>query len=420
MSFVGLCLLAQLLPSGVYAQTQQIDQARAERDAQRAERIRAAQDVDAIKSSNEEVEAALRLLEEELAARQGELDATNAQVEQARAEVFAAQAEVAAEQAKIEELRAQLQEQAITAYVQPDNEGDDVLGARDLIEGERRKALVSAVQSSRADILDQLRVAEANKDLAVARALAAERDIEARQLIAERQRAEAQEARNNQERLVGILQARILDFQNEVDVLAAEEAELQAELNGLIVEEEQRQAAIREQQRIAEERRRIAEEEERRRQQRLEDERNGITPAQESTISRADAGLVNAPEASPGRLVWPVQGILTSRFGPRWGRQHNGIDVGADTGTTVTAAGSGTVIAAGSSGAFGNRVLIQHAGGIVTLYAHLSSINVSNGQSVSTGTSIGAVGCTGSCTGPHLHFEVRVGGVAYDPLQYLG
>ena len=139
-----------------------------------------------------------------------------------------------------------------------------------------------------------------------------------------------------------------------------------------------------------------------------------------AAISRADAALVGSPSVGGGSLSWPVNGTVTSNFGPRWGRQHNGIDIAANTGTTVASAGSGTVIAAGFSGGFGQRVLVQHSGGLVTLYAHMSSLNVSTGQTVSAGTSIGAVGCSGSCTGPHLHFETRVGGTAYDPRSYLG
>lgn len=416
---VGLCLLAQLIPSGVSAQTEQIDQLRADRDAVRADRARAAADLDPLLSANEQIEDALRVLTEDLATRQAELDATRSQLERARIEADAARDEVIQEQQNIADLRLQLQRQAITAYVQPRGDGgEDVLRASDLNEGERRRALVSAVQTSQADILDDLRVAEANRELAAARAENAQRDIESRELQAQQQVALVDEAIANQQRLDAILQVRIAEFQAEVDLLASDEANLQAEITGLVVEEEQRQAAIREAARIQAERERVAREEEERRQAQIAALARGEAPAVEAPVSRADAALVSAPSGQA--LSWPVNGTVTSNFGPRWGRQHNGIDIAANTGTNVTAAGSGTVIAAGFSGGFGQRVLVQHNGGLVTLYAHLSSINVSTGQSVSAGTSIGAVGCTGSCTGPHLHFETRVGGTAYDPRSYLG
>lgn len=417
---LGLCLMAMLIPAGVSAQTGEIDQLRADRDELRAERARAAADLDPLLAANEEIEAGLRVLTEDLAARRAELDATRSQLERARIEVIDARDEVILEQQNIADLRLQLQRQAITAYVQPGTEaGEDVFSASDLNEGERRRALVSAVQTSRADILDQLRVAEENREMAVARAEQAQRDIESRELLAQQQVAQVDEAIADQQRLDAILKERIAEFQGEVDLLAADEAALQAEITTLVVAEEQRQAAIAEAARIQAERERVAREEEAARQAQAAALVRGEVPVEETTVSRADAALVSAP-ATGASLSWPVGGPVTSGFGPRWGRQHNGLDISANTGTTVTAAGSGTVIAAGPSGAFGNRVLVEHGNGLVTLYAHLSSISVSTGQSVSGGSALGGVGCTGSCTGPHLHFETRVNGVAYNPHNYLG
>ncbi|MDQ4019904.1 MAG: peptidoglycan DD-metalloendopeptidase family protein, partial [Actinomycetota bacterium] len=122
--------------------------------------------------------------------------------------------------------------------------------------------------------------------------------------------------------------------------------------------------------------------------------------------------------ASSSGFIWPVSGTVTSGYGPRWGRMHEGIDISAPTGTPVRAAASGQVIIAGTMGGYGNIVVIDHGGGISTAYAHLSSIWVGGGT-VSQGQGIGAVGCTGSCTGPHLHFEVRVNGSPVNPLAYL-
>jgi murein DD-endopeptidase MepM/ murein hydrolase activator NlpD len=121
---------------------------------------------------------------------------------------------------------------------------------------------------------------------------------------------------------------------------------------------------------------------------------------------------------SSSGFVWPTSGTVTSGYGPRWGRMHEGIDIAAPTGTSVRAAAAGRVIIAGSMGGYGSVVVIDHGGGISTLYAHLSSIWVGGGT-VSQGQGIGAVGCTGSCTGPHLHFEVRVNGSPVNPLSYL-
>lgn len=418
-SCLGLCVLAQLLASGVAAQTEEISQVRADRDAIRDERTRAAADLNPLIAANEEIEEALRVLNEDLATKQAELDATQSQLERARLEVIAAQDEVILQQQNIIDLRAQLSRQAITAYVQPEGEtADDVLRAGDLNEGERRRALLAAVQRTRADILDDLRAVEVDRELAVARAESAQRDIESRQLLAAQQVAEVDVAIADQQRLEFILQQRIAEFQAEVDQLAADEAALQAELTGLIIEDEARREAIREAERLRVERERVAAELERQRLEQIAALARGETPA-ETTVAQSNAALGQGPAIGSGSLAWPVRGQVTSGFGPRWGRQHNGIDVAANTGTTVASAGSGTVISAGTQGGFGQRVVIDHGGGLTTLYAHLSSINVSRGQSVGPGTAIGAVGCTGTCTGPHLHFETRVAGIAYDPFSYL-
>lgn len=139
--------------------------------------------------------------------------------------------------------------------------------------------------------------------------------------------------------------------------------------------------------------------------------------------SRASPGGVDAPVGvaplQGGGWAWPTPGALTSQYGPRWGRMHQGIDIGASTGTPIVAARSGTVDYAGRMSGYGNIVLIRHDGGIVTAYAHQSQILVSTGEPVSAGQRIGSVGCTGRCTGPHLHFEVRVSGAARNPLDYL-
>ena len=121
---------------------------------------------------------------------------------------------------------------------------------------------------------------------------------------------------------------------------------------------------------------------------------------------------------SSSGLIWPVNGPITSGFGWRWGRMHEGIDIGASCGTPIHAAAAGTVIFSGWMDGYGNFVIIDHGNGLATAYGHQSAIYVSGG-SVSQGQTIGAVGSTGHSTGCHLHFEVRVNGSPVDPLGYL-
>jgi murein DD-endopeptidase MepM/ murein hydrolase activator NlpD len=135
----------------------------------------------------------------------------------------------------------------------------------------------------------------------------------------------------------------------------------------------------------------------------------------QATLSTSGASSV----PSSSGFIWPVSGPVTSTFGMRWGRMHEGIDIGAAYGTPIHAAAAGTVIAAGWLGGYGNLIVIDHGGGLATAYGHMSGYAASSGQPVAQGQTIGFVGCTGHCFGPHLHFEVRVNGSPVDPLSYL-
>jgi murein DD-endopeptidase MepM/ murein hydrolase activator NlpD len=126
-----------------------------------------------------------------------------------------------------------------------------------------------------------------------------------------------------------------------------------------------------------------------------------------------------ASRGSSVRLAWPCDGGIVSPFGMRWGRMHEGIDLDAGYGSDVVAVAGGTVVSTGWDGGYGYQVQISHGGGLVTRYAHLSRILVSDGESVDRGEVIGLVGSTGNSTGPHLHFETIVGGEPRDPTNYL-
>ena len=141
-----------------------------------------------------------------------------------------------------------------------------------------------------------------------------------------------------------------------------------------------------------------------------------IRSAQSSSSSYSPPGDVTPSAAG---FIWPVNGPVTSGFGWRWGRMHEGIDIGVPYGTPIRAAAAGRVVYSGWMSGYGNLVAIDHGGGISTAYGHQSSIAVGLGQTVSQGQTIGYVGCTGHCFGPHLHFEVRVNGAPVDPLGYL-
>lgn len=120
-----------------------------------------------------------------------------------------------------------------------------------------------------------------------------------------------------------------------------------------------------------------------------------------------------------GSFIRPSRGTITSRFGYRWGRMHEGVDIAAPRGTPIVASDSGKVSFSGWRSGYGYCVMINHGNGYQTLYGHASKLYVKAGQSVKKGQKIAAVGSTGRSTGPHLHFEVRVKGVAKNPLKYI-
>lgn len=139
-------------------------------------------------------------------------------------------------------------------------------------------------------------------------------------------------------------------------------------------------------------------------------------------------GVANpGPVWRPGKglLSYPCDGVLTSSFGYRvhpilgYARFHSGLDFGADYGTPIRAASRGKVLLAGWYGGYGQTVVLDHGNNVTTLYGHASEIYVEEGQLIQRGDPIAAVGSTGLSTGPHLHFEVRLGGEPVDPMEYL-
>ena len=131
------------------------------------------------------------------------------------------------------------------------------------------------------------------------------------------------------------------------------------------------------------------------------------------------SGSTGSGTVSAAGFLWPVDGPVTSGFGWRWGRMHEGVDIAVATGTPVRAVAAGTVIHAGWLGGYGNLVVVDHGNGLSTAYAHNSSYAVSVGQAVGQGDVVAYSGNTGNSSGPHVHFEVRVNGGAVDPLGYL-
>jgi murein DD-endopeptidase MepM/ murein hydrolase activator NlpD len=193
--------------------------------------------------------------------------------------------------------------------------------------------------------------------------------------------------KKDQEAAKTVLDQRIAELTSEADALAAE----QSKLEDLI---RQRQAAV-----------------------------EAARKARAAAAKAAGGGLDRLPTGgsgvSPSGFIWPIQGVLTSGFGPRWGRMHTGIDIADPAGTPIHAAKAGEVIYAGWLNGYGNTVVIDHGDGIATLYGHQSRIGSTEGQQLNQGDVLGFVGSTGHSTGNHLHFEVRIDTKPVNPRPYL-
>lgn len=152
----------------------------------------------------------------------------------------------------------------------------------------------------------------------------------------------------------------------------------------------------------------------------------GRTPEGPDGPQSSRAGLpipaFGARDAAPlkGTLDWPLRGVLYARFGKKSGEPHDGIDLAAPAGTPVKTAAEGQVLYAGDQRGYGNIVIVEHPGGLVTIYAHNQDLRVNSGQRVRRGQVVATVGESGRTSGPHLHFEVRKDAVPVDPMLFLG
>lgn len=349
------------------------------RAATQAKRSQAAAQLDTLKASDADLESAVRALDTGV---QVESDTTNAAqqaLKTAEVDLGTAQGRLADTEARMGDLRVKASEAAIRAYVHPG--GDtllDIVRARDLGEASRRQTLLAHIVSKDRDVADQLRATRQDEQFEK------ENLAKAHQVAADRKKAAAdrlallEKTRADQVRLKGALDARIAEVTSEVDALSREEATL----SNLI---RSRQLA---------------------------------PDAGDAPAGTGDGG--GSAKSSGSGVAWPASGTVTSGFGYRWGALHAGIDIANSVGTPIKAAKSGRVIVAGfNAGGYGNWVIIDHGGGFSTLYGHMSKVRVSEGQSVKQGDRIGDMGSTGHSTGPHLHFETRVGGTAKNPTGYL-
>ncbi|HEX7275978.1 MAG TPA: peptidoglycan DD-metalloendopeptidase family protein [Acidimicrobiales bacterium] len=343
-----------------------------QRDAAREKQAELAAEVDTLKASNDELETAVRALDAGVEVQSNKTESAKRALQSAETGLDSAEARLAATEEKMSGLRLRVAEAAIRAYVHPGGDALlEIVRAKDLGEASRRQVLLSSVVSSDRDALDQMRSTRQDQQFDKANLARARELAEERRKVAADKLAELQEALSQQNRLKSALDTRIAEYTAEVDALSREEATLSALIRARQIEAE------------------------------------------------ADVEGESSDRVSSDGMVWPASGPITSGFGNRWGRMHTGLDIGAGYGASIRAAMDGVVIMADYNGGYGNCVVIDHGGGLSTLYAHMSYIDVSDGQTVDAGDYIGDVGSTGNSTGPHLHFETRISGDPRNPMNYL-
>lgn len=376
-------LVAGLVPvtaGAQQAQERELERARSELDRIASEIERAEADADEANAALDDAEATLEELE-------AIVNDVAERVRSQRTAVRDAERRLSQVQREADEIEALFDDRVARMYKQgPDLSFEVMLGAANAEDAMARTSLLARVAESEQVELEHLEAAKV--------AVASERErleIEQQRLagMLEEQRElrdEADELREHRALAAANAESELDELNRQHDDLEDEEAELQATIERIQEQEERRQ----------EEQRRAAN-------------------ASSSTGSNATPSSAT----SSSGFGWPACGPVTSEFGPRWGRQHRGIDLGLSTGTSVVASKAGTVLLAAPQGGYGNLVLIDHHDGVVTAYAHLSSFQVSAGQSVSKGQTVASSGNTGNSTGPHLHFETRANGTAVNPRQYL-
>ena len=253
---------------------------------------------------------------------------------------------------------------------------------------------IGEIMQSDKELEDQYIAARENTEQVKADYEATKTDIEAKQEVLRQEQEELEKDIEEATELIRSLEEDLENRQAEYDAIMAAEDEANSQIASLVAE--------------------------------LEAQRQAAAAAAAAAAGNGGGGSSGGSVSGTGSFIWPVPSCtyITSRFGlrvhPITGvtKSHTGLDIGAASGATILAADGGTVTKAAVYGGYGNCVIIDHGNGYVTLYGHMSSIAVYEGQTVSQGDTIGYVGSTGVSTGPHCHYEIWSGGSRIDPEQF--
>jgi murein DD-endopeptidase MepM/ murein hydrolase activator NlpD len=370
-------VVALAAPAGAATTSTAASAARRKQAEVRAQKAKAAAKLNALKASDDELEKAVNALTVQVRAQNAKVASARQAVAVADAQVKQTEDKIASTEAAMTGLQTAVVDRAVASYVRPPQSTFAGLsGAKSLEDASRRIAMQRQVTNNDRDVIDELRSTREDLDVDKAKAAAAREVAAKRRAAADQQLASYKSSLAEKDRMQKALDARIAEVTAEIEATARADAAIQALINS--------------------------------------------DQARARSAARASRGGDVADSRVGGLgLRWPASGPVTSEFGYRWGRLHAGIDIGAGYGAPIHAAKDGVVIFAGVENGYGNCVIIDHGGGLTTLYGHQSRIVTSDGADVSAGEVIGYVGSTGHSTGPHLHFETRIGGTPENPRRYL-
>jgi len=334
------------------------------------------------------VEDQIASIDEQIAAVEDAIAASDALIAATEDDISALQSRIEAKQAVYDQRSGQARDIAVELYK------GGVTGELDILLGSKQiEELLSRIEYASTSSRNNSRVMVETKRLKL-ELQAAKARLEIKLKEAKVARAEQVADRQHRQELRAAKRARLVDLRAEIRSERREVEGLQSrsdELEQQLKAEAEREAAAR--------------------------ARAAEQAAQSAT---SDIPEVVGGARSGSGFIWPLNGPVTSGYGWRWGRMHNGIDIDGTSGDPIRASKAGIVFFAGyDDNGYGNHVVISHGGGFSTVYAHATTVMTRAGQSVSQGELIATVGCTGSCTGDHLHFEIRVNGSPQDPMQYL-
>jgi murein DD-endopeptidase MepM/ murein hydrolase activator NlpD len=370
------------------ANQEELDFAEVERDVAFEEVLRARTELEAVERTLADAEQRLAELTQQLTATEAALEAAVDRLERAVREFQSATKRLMRSQEALDQHLADLRTQIAAAYVYGGTNTAYFAAAVD--------AMSSATSVTEyLTTLDKLHSGAERKNEIVGQVEVLVAEVAARREEVERHR---------QQRMAEERDAR--EARDLIATLTAEQADVVAQIAAQHVERERILGELETEQVEAEER------------------VGQLAAESDALLAELAKYRWHAGAPGPGGLVWPTDGRVTSTFGSRRHpileitRLHAGIDIPAPTGQPVVAAADGKVVSAGARSGYGLTVVIAHGGGLSTVSAHLSRIDVKQGDEVSQGDLIGAIGSTGLSTGPHLHFEIRREGVPADPLRW--